>query len=53
MNRLNSMDDALHGTSAYEAPSMELVEISIERGFEASVDSGFEGPTYGEEDVEW
>ena len=32
---------------------MEIVEISVERGFGASSDAGFDGPSYGEEDVEW
>lgn len=36
----------------YEAPTLEIVEVAIERGFEAS-DAGFEGPSYGEEDVDW
>lgn len=38
----------------YAAPEFEVVEIAVERGFEASnVDSGFEGPSYSEEEVEW
>lgn len=35
--------------SRYEAPQIEVVEISVERGFEVS----FDGPSYDEEDVEW
>lgn len=38
---------------SYEAPAVEVVEISVERGFEASNEAGFDGPSYGEEDVEW
>lgn len=37
----------------YEAPEMEVVSVEIERGFEASDEAGFDGPTYGEEDIEW
>lgn len=37
----------------YEAPTLEIVDVAIERGFEASNEAGFEGPSYGEEDVEW
>ena len=37
----------------YEAPEMEVVRVEIERGFEASDEAGFDGPTYGEEDIEW
>lgn len=37
----------------YEAPEMEVVEISVERGFELSNEYGFDGPSYGEEDVDW
>jgi len=39
----------------YTAPEIEVVEIAVERGFEASngLDSGVNGPSYGEEDVEW
>ncbi len=37
----------------YEAPEMEIVEVAIERGFEASNEAGFDGPSYDEEDVEW
>lgn len=39
--------------SCYEAPEVEIVDVAIERGFEASNEAGFDGPTYGEEDVEW
>lgn len=37
----------------YEAPKMEIVSVEIERGFEASDEAGFDGPTFGEEDIEW
>ena len=37
----------------YEAPRVEVVEINVERGFEISLGGGIEGPSYGEEDVEW
>lgn len=37
----------------YEAPEIEVVEVAIERGFEASNEAGFDGPSYDEEDVEW
>lgn len=37
----------------YEAPVMEVVEIEVERGFEASDEYGFDGPSYGEEDIIW
>ena len=37
----------------YEAPTIEVVDVAVERGFEASNEAGFEGPSYGEEDVEW
>jgi hypothetical protein len=38
----------------YNAPELEVITINVERGFEASSeDAGFEGPSYGEEDVEW
>ncbi len=36
----------------YEAPLVEVEELMVERGFEASLqESIFDGPTYGEEDV--
>lgn len=38
----------------YEAPTLEVVEVAIERGFEvSSEEGGFDGPSYGEEDVDW
>lgn len=37
----------------YETPTIEVVDVAVERGFEASNEAGFEGPSYGEEDVEW
>lgn len=37
----------------YEAPAMEIVSVEIERGFEASDEAGFDGPSYDEEDIEW
>lgn len=41
--------------SNYDAPRLDIVEISVERGFELSSD-GFglgDGTSYDEEDVEW
>lgn len=38
---------------SYEAPAMEIVSVEIERGFSASNEAGFDGPLFGEEDVEW
>lgn len=40
-------------TGSYEAPQLTILEISVERGFEASDEYGFDGPTYDEEDVIW
>lgn len=37
----------------YEAPELEIVDVAIERGFEASFEASFDGPSYDEEDVEW
>lgn len=53
MKALNNFMDAALSRVGYEAPAMEVVEISVERGFEASNELGFEGPSYGEEDVVW
>ena len=53
MKALNNYADAALCRVNYESPEVELVEISVERGFEASDEVGFEGPTYGEEGVEW
>lgn len=53
MKVLNNFMDETRSQSMYEAPRMEIVEISVERGFQASSDAGFGGPSYGEEDVEW
>ena len=39
----------------YQAPSVEVVEVNVERGFEVSSD-GFglgDGTSYDEEDVNW
>ena len=44
MKSLNNFAESLR----YDAPSMEVVEISVERGFEMSIDG-----TYEEEDVIW
>ena len=40
------------GAKIYEAPTLEVVEVAVERGFESS-DAGFDGPSYDEEDVNW
>lgn len=40
-------------TCSYEAPQLAILEINVERGFEASDEFGFDGPTYDEEDVIW
>lgn len=53
MKALNKFMDATLSRVGYEAPAVEVVEISVERGFEASDEMGFNGPTYGEEDIEW
>jgi hypothetical protein len=52
MKALSNLMDAACRTN-YEAPTLEIVDVAIERGFEASNEAGFEGPSYGEEDVEW
>lgn len=39
--------------AGYEAPELEVVDVAIERGFEASNEAGFDGPSYDEEEVEW
>lgn len=39
-------------TMNYSAPEVELVEVAVESGFQTSP-TGFEGPFYDEEDVEW
>lgn len=49
-----TMNEGLMNSRSYEAPSMEVVEINVEQGFELS--SGFElgdGTSYDEEDVNW
>ena len=49
-----TMNEGLMNSRSYEAPSREVVEINVERGFELS--SGFElgdGTSYDEEDVNW
>jgi len=53
MKAFNNFTDAAVSRVGYETPEMEVVAISVERGFEASNEAGFDGPTYGEEDVEW
>lgn len=53
MKAFNNFTDAAVSRVGYETPEMEVVEISVERGFEASDEVGFEGPPYGEEDIEW
>ena len=52
MKALSNFMDAANRIN-YEAPTLEVVDVAIERGFEASNEAGFEGPSYGEEDVEW
>ena len=37
----------------YLTPSLEEEQFRAEQGFALSVENGFGGPTYGEEDVEW
>ena len=52
MKSLNNFAESLR----YEAPQVEIVEISVERGFEASQVSdvfGLGDATYTEEDVIW
>lgn len=54
MNSSKNLMDGLLGLSDYESPKLEVVEFDVERGFEASSETGiFEGPSYGEEDVVW
>lgn len=50
MKALSNLNEAAC-RSSYEAPTLEIVDVAIERGFEASL--GFEGPSYDEEDVDW
>lgn len=53
MKALSNLNEAVRRLN-YEAPTLEVVEVAIERGFEVSnEEGGFEGPSYGEEDVEW
>ena len=52
MKSLNNFAESLR----YEAPAVEVVEISVERGFEASQVSdvfGLGDATYADEDVIW
>lgn len=52
MKSLNNFAESLR----YEAPAVEVVEISVERGFEASQVSdvfGLGDATYTDEDVIW
>ena len=52
MKSLNNFAESLR----YEAPAVEVVEISVERGFEASQVSdvfGLGDAAYTEEDVIW
>lgn len=47
MKSLNNFAESLR----YDAPSMEVVEISVERGFEVSVSNfNLEGASYTEEE---
>lgn len=55
MKALRNLMDETGSQSMYEAPRMEVVEISVERGFEVSSD-GFglgDDTSYDEEDVDW
>lgn len=55
MKALHNLMDETGSQSMYEAPRMEVVEISVERGFEVSSD-GFglgDDTSYDEEDVDW
>ncbi|MBO5901167.1 MAG: hypothetical protein J6Q36_01965 [Alistipes sp.] len=45
---MKSLNNFVEQTLRYEAPAVEVVEISVERGFEMSIDG-----TYEEEDVIW
>ena len=47
------MESETRSQLRYNAPEMEVITISVERGFEASNEAGFDGPSYGDEDVEW
>ena len=52
MNSLNNFAESLR----YDAPSMEVVEISVERGFEVSQGDGVFGLSdaqYDEENIGW
>lgn len=53
MKATNYFKDGATSPSRYEAPMVEIVEIAVEHGFEASNEYGFEGPSYDEEDVIW
>ena len=53
MKALSNFAEAAYRLN-YEAPTLEVVEVAIERGFEvSSEEGGFDGPSYGEEDVDW
>lgn len=39
-------------TFSYEAPELVAVEVAVESGFQNSP-SGFDGPYFDEEDVDW
>ena len=49
----SNLNGASAERSSYEAPEVDIVEIRVERGFEVSNEYGFDGPSYGEEDVDW
>ena len=53
MKVLNYFEGEARTSNSYEAPAMESIEIRVERGFEASNEAGFDGPSYDEEDVIW
>ena len=51
---MKSLNNFVEQTLRYEAPSVEVVEINVERGFELSQTPGFDiDGTYEEEDVIW
>lgn len=55
MKVLRNMESETGSQLRYNAPELEVITISVERGFEVSND-GFglgDGTSYGEENVEW
>ena len=37
----------------YLAPTLEVERFFAEQGFSLSLEGGIDGPSYGEEEVEW